>query len=104
MNWCGPARAAGRHCWRLFSYQVTKVTDAFGRYCQLGYDSQGYLNSITDGIGLATSFTYDSATARRGWITNMSSTPYGTTSFAYGGDQAESSSFWSAISGVNRYV
>jgi hypothetical protein len=34
----------------------------------------------------------------------MSNTPYGTTSFAYGGDQVESSSFWSAISGVNRYV
>jgi RHS repeat-associated protein len=63
-----------------FPLLVTKVTDPFGRYARFAYDAGGRLSQITDVVGLTSSFTYDSSN-----LVNSMSTPYGTTSFAYGG-------------------
>ncbi len=93
-----------------YPYQITKVTDPFGRYCQLRYDGQGYLTNIVDAVGISTLFTYDPGTldptglqARRGWITTMT-TPYGPTTFGYGGVDADSSTFSQGNNQINRYV
>src|SRR5206468_2699093 len=43
------------------------------------------------------------AGARRGWITNLV-TPYGATSFRYGGVDADSPTFFTTGNAVNRFV
>ena len=60
---------------------VTRITDPFGRSASLAYDASGRLASITDALGLQSSFHYDSAS-----LIDRMATPYGTTTFAYGGD------------------
>ena len=69
----------------IFSYEqagdplkITKITDTFGRTAQFAYNGAGYLQQITDMIGLTSQFTYT------GSFINALTTPYGTTTFAYG--------------------
>ena len=69
-----------------FSYQnasdslkITTVTDPFGRFTALEYDAAGRLWRITDCAGLASTFSYDAS----GNVQAMT-TPYGSTSFAWG--------------------
>jgi YD repeat-containing protein len=58
---------------------ITRITDPFGRSATLAYNSSGQLSAITDVLGLTSSFSYDAS----GMIDALT-TPYGTTSFAYG--------------------
>jgi len=58
---------------------VTRITDPFGRSAQIAYDANGRLAQITDVIGLTSRFTYDSSS-----LVNSMTTPYGTTTFAFG--------------------
>ncbi|MEL0027428.1 MAG: hypothetical protein VW625_01985, partial [Perlucidibaca sp.] len=60
---------------------ITRITDPFGRYAQLAYDGNGRLQGITDAIGMTSTFTY---IGTGGDVASMT-TPYGTTTFAYGG-------------------
>ncbi len=85
-----------------FSNYITKVVDPFNRTSILQYDSVGYLTNIVDVAGLASSFVYDIG-VRRSWITNMT-TPYGLTSFRYGGVDAETPFFVDTGNQVNRFV
>jgi RHS repeat-associated protein len=55
---------------------ISQVTDPFGRYATLLYDSAGHLTNITDVIGISSSFIYDN----HDWPTNLV-TPYGTNRF-----------------------
>ncbi len=59
-------------------YLVTQVTDPFGRSTTLTYTASGTLASITDIIGITSSFGYDA-----NLLVNSMTTPYGTTTFAY---------------------
>jgi RHS repeat-associated protein len=59
---------------------VTQITDPFGRSAQLAYDSSGRLSQITDVLGLTSQLTYDASS-----LVNALTTPYGTTSFSFGG-------------------
>jgi RHS repeat-associated protein len=63
---------------------LTAITDPFRRSAALAYDSMGRLSSITDVLGLTSSFTYDASS-----LVKSKTTPYGTTSFAYGGADAQ---------------
>ena len=58
--------------------KITRITDPFGRTAQFAYNGAGYLQQITDMIGLTSQFTYT------GSFINALTTPYGTTTFAYG--------------------
>lgn len=58
---------------------MTQVTDPIGRHADMAYDTVGRLQSITDAIGMTTGFTYDAGT-----FVNSMTTPYGTTTYAYG--------------------
>lgn len=61
------------------SLLISKITDAFGRFCQLTYDPTSLqLATITDPIGITSSFTY-SATETT-FVTQLT-TPYGTSKF-----------------------
>lgn len=64
------------------SLLLTKVTDPFGRYCTITYDGSGRLSSITDVIGLTSTVSYDSSST----FVNSLTTPYGTSTFAFGED------------------
>ena len=59
------------------------MTDPYGRFATLTYTDAGQLASITDGLGLRSSFIYGS-----GDFAASMTTPYGTTRFAHetGGD------------------
>ena len=58
---------------------ITRVTDPFGRSATVTYDTGGRLSQIKDVIGLTSTFTYDSSN-----LVNSMTTPYGTTTFAFG--------------------
>ena len=58
--------------------KITRITDPFGRTAQFAYDGAGNLQQITDMIGMTSQFTYT------GSFINALTTPYGTTTFAYG--------------------
>ena len=64
--------------------KVTSVTDPFGRSCQLAYQADGHLQSITDTAGIQSSFTYlpNSDSTSSDFI-NKLTTPYGDTTFAF---------------------
>jgi len=71
-----------------FSYEhpgndklITRIIDPFGREAVLHYDARGRLSSITDPIGIVSSFSYDDGH----FMTSMH-TPYGTTRFACRGN------------------
>jgi len=85
-----------------FSNRVTKVVDPFNRTNLLAYDNLGYITNLTDAQGLVTSFKYDSDT-HIGWLTNMT-TPYGTTSFRYGGIDVDADGYPNANHSVNRFI
>ncbi len=57
------------------TYQITQVTDPFGRSASFQYDSGGRLNQITDEIGMSSQFNY------QGDVIDYMTTPYGTTTF-----------------------
>lgn len=59
-------------------YKITRVTDPFGRSAVFAY-TDGQLTSITDVLGLESQFTY----AANQFVSALT-TPYGTTTFAYG--------------------
>jgi YD repeat-containing protein len=59
-------------------FLVGQVTDPFGRSATLTYNGHGNLASITDIIGITSSFGYDA-----NLLVNSMTTPYGTTTFAY---------------------
>jgi RHS repeat-associated protein len=68
--------------------QVTQVVDPFGRSAYFGYDplalaagGTGHLTSITDVLGITSSFLYQTGTD---FISQLT-TPYGTTQFAFTG-------------------
>jgi RHS repeat-associated protein len=81
-----------------FPYLVTSVTDPCSRVARFFYDDYGYLSSITDVGSLSSSFSYSGT-----WLASLT-TPYGTTSFTYGGVDAGSSTVTSGGNLVNRYV
>ena len=58
---------------------ITEITDPFGRSAKLAYDDKGRLVGITDVMGMTSSFTYDASS-----LVNSLTTPYGTTTFAFG--------------------
>jgi YD repeat-containing protein len=62
-----------------FPLQVTQIADPFGRSATLSYDSDGRLLSITDVLGLTSSYTYDANS-----LVDALTTPYGKTTFNYG--------------------
>ncbi len=59
-------------------YQITKVTDPFGRYATLQYNTNGLLWKITDVIGITSEFQY----ATNSDFLERLITPYGTNTFA----------------------
>src|SRR5262249_14401234 len=61
-----------------FPLQVTRIADPFGRSAQIAYDDKGRVASITDVVGLVSSFTYD-----KGDFVKTLTTPYGTSHFSY---------------------
>jgi YD repeat-containing protein len=64
--------------WPGDMWKITKITDPFGRFATFAYN--GYsneLSSVTDVLGLTSTFTYDT----NEFVTSMT-TPYGTTTFA----------------------
>jgi RHS repeat-associated protein len=65
-------------------YQITAVTDPFGRTASFTYNEFGQLASITDVLGITSSFLYGPGD----FITTLT-TPYGSTAFA-GGDTPSS--------------
>lgn len=60
--------------------RLTQVTDPFGRFCTLGYTAGGQLASLMDVIGLSSTVSYQAGTD----FINILTTPYGTSTFAYG--------------------
>ena len=60
-------------------YKITKVEDPFGRQATFTYNAEGQLETITDVIGLVSSFEY----GLNDFITALV-TPYGRTTFAMG--------------------
>src|ERR1700720_4228981 len=84
-----------------FTNQITRVVDPYSRTNILRYYGTGYLSNIVDVAGLSSVFVYDAANP--GWITNMT-TPYGTTSFIYGGVDAQQTTILSGSGAVNRYA
>jgi YD repeat-containing protein len=56
---------------------ISRVTDPFGRFVSLAYDTNGCLTNIIDTVGNSNSIAYDTNI----WVTNLT-TPYGTTSFS----------------------
>ena len=64
--------------------KITQITDPFGRFTTFSYNASNELSQITDCIGLTSQFAYDT----NGLIQAMT-TPYGTSSFAYGGSGTE---------------
>ena len=62
-----------------FPFQITSVTDPFGRSAQMLYNTNGWLVQITDVLGLASRYTYGA----NQFITALT-TPYGTTTFTTG--------------------
>jgi YD repeat-containing protein len=62
------------------NFQVTQVTDPFGRSAFFGYDpATAHLTSITDVLGITSSFVYQKSSDFIDTLT----TPYGTTQFAF---------------------
>ena len=68
-----------------FGQVISKVTDPFGRSATFHYNqNSGLLESITDILGITSTFTYGLSDAgTMDFITSMT-TPYGTTTFAEG--------------------
>jgi YD repeat-containing protein len=67
-------------------YKITAVTDPFGRHASFQY-SGGEIQSVTDAVGMTSSFTYgpasDDGTLATDFMSSMT-TPYGTTAFETG--------------------
>jgi RHS repeat-associated protein len=62
------------------SLKITKVTDPFGRFASFEYDASARLIRITDVVGIVSQYSYLGASD---FISSLT-TPYGTSSFAYG--------------------
>ena len=88
-----------------FPNQVTKVVDPFSRTNLLTYNAAGFLTNTIGVGGLSCSFQYDSA-LWQGYapsVTNMT-TPYGTTTFTFGGVDSGSLNMISGSNSINRFV
>lgn len=59
--------------------KITKVTDPFGRFATFDYDASLRMVRITDAIGITSEFQY----SLNGTVAALT-TPYGTTTFAFG--------------------
>ncbi len=68
--------------------KISKVTDPFGRFATFQYDASGRLEKITDVIGLLSQFAYSGTSD---FIQSLT-TPYGTSTFAFG------------VSGLDRWL
>jgi len=66
---------SGGSCASASNYLIRSVTDPYGRQAVFNYNANGQLESITDIIGIASSFTYT------GNFIDSMTTPYGTTTF-----------------------
>jgi RHS repeat-associated protein len=66
--------------WPSDPLKVTRMTDPFGRFATFTYDGSGLLQSITDAIGLRSSFVYGD-----GDFISALTTPYGVTRFSHEG-------------------
>ena len=70
-------------------YKITKVEDPFGRQATFTYNAEGQLETITDVIGLVSSFEY----GLNDFITALV-TPYGRTTFAMGEFEVNGRNRW----------
>ncbi len=86
-----------------FPNRITKIVDPFSRTNLLSFDDAGYLTNIVDVMSLKSGFQYDSATGQRGFVTNMI-TPYGTTSFQFGGTDLTSDGYHTSPLTPNRFL
>jgi RHS repeat-associated protein len=69
---------------------ITGVTDPFGRTASFEYDSSDRLVKITDVIGITSEFAYeDSADDYANFITDLTTSPYGTTTFTHSDPSVE---------------
>jgi RHS repeat-associated protein len=84
-----------------YTNRITTVVDPYARTNLLKYDNNGYLTNSIDVAGLQTSFSYD--VGNPGWITNMT-TPYGTTTFSYGGVDNKKPDFYTGGGAINRWL
>ncbi len=80
----------------IFDGLVSQITDPFGRTATFNYNNIGNLISVTDMIGMTSSFSYTPPNTwnpySEDWVTTMT-TPYGTTTFDYTGSEIEGTSF-----------
>ena len=82
--------------------QITMVVDPFSRTNFLAYDNNGFLTNIVDVQKLTNSFAYDPVNI--GFLTSMT-TPYGTTTFSYGGTNVTSTDFSTDVTNnINRWL
>jgi YD repeat-containing protein len=70
--------------------KITKITDPFGRFATFVYDASARLIKITDVVGIVSQFTYQGA----GDFISALTTPYGTSTFAYGENGANARDRW----------
>lgn len=63
-------------------YRITRVTDPFGRAAVLSYNNLGQLASVTDAIGMTSTFDYENNVP--GDFLRSMTTPYGATTFQWG--------------------
>jgi hypothetical protein len=85
-----------------FPMQITMVVDPFSRTNVLQYRDTGILTNVTDVQGLSSSFAYSDGT--RPTFISALTTPYGTTTFTYGGVEEDSGDLLSTDNQVNRFV
>ena len=84
-----------------YSNRIDHITDPYGRTAYLQYNHYGVLTNVIDVQGLTSGFAYGTH-----GVSSMT-TPYGTTSFEYGGPAvAEGDEYllFSSYAGANRYV
>lgn len=73
-------------------YQISRVTDPFGRSASFTYNTNYELQSITDILGITSQFTYTNSDDGTPDFINSLTTPYGTTTFTEG------------VNGLNRWL
>jgi len=76
--------------------RISGIVDPFGRSAAFSYDAAGMLSSITDAIGMTSTFTYGPNAASPAApvdFMNAMTTPYGTTSFSMGEDPSPAGGF-----------
>ncbi len=90
--------------WPVDAALVTKVTDPFGRSALLTYNADRMLDSITDTLGLKSSFTYGKTPQNPSMpndFMNSMTTPYGTTTFRASGNYFDALASFMSMSGIS---